>query len=176
MLGKTKAIRKAMVVFFAVLMVSSTTGTVAAADATSMAVDHNSTRSNRGIVGDDGGLGAAHEDVVLKTKHDTAKSSINNIRSIGEGRGDNTSITAHIITKKIPTGVGGEDNDTVILAHILVKKIPTSSGDDGEDPRERGGIYTTKEECEAAGGKWVVKKGFDHGFCFIRLGVSSDTL
>lgn len=175
MLGKTKAVRKTMVMFFAILMVSSTTGTVAAADATSMAVDHNSTRSNRGIVGDDGGLDAAHEDVVLKTKHDTAKSSINNIRSIGEGRGDNTSITAHIITKKIPTGVDGGGGEEITI-HILTKKIPTSSEDNGEDPRERGGIYTTKEECEAAGGKWVVKKGFDHGFCFIRLGVNSDTL
>ena len=129
-----------MVAFFAILMMSSVTGTVAAAEVTSDVEIHNSTRSNRGAVVGDGG-----------------------------------EITAHIITKKIPTGVDGGDDDEEITIHILTKKIPTSSGDDGEDPRERGGIYTTKEECEAAGGKWVVKKGFDHGFCFIRLGVSSDT-
>ena len=129
-----------MVAFFAILMMSSVTGTVAAAEVTSDVEIHNSTRSNRGAVVGDGG-----------------------------------EITSHIITRKIPTGVGGEENGTDVFAHILTKKIPTSSGDDGEDPRERGGIYTTKEECEAAGGKWVVKKGFDHGFCFIRLGVSSDT-
>ena len=130
-----------MVAFFAILMMSSVTGTVAAAEVTSDVEIHNSTRSNRGAVVGDGG-----------------------------------EITSHIITRKIPTGVGGEENGTDVFAHILTKKIPTSPGDGGEDPRERGGIYTTKEECEAAGGKWVVKKGFDHGFCFIRLGVSSDTL
>ena len=163
MLGKTKAVRKVMVAFFAILMMSSTTGTVAAADATLMADDHNSTRSNRGIVGDDGGDVLAH---ILVRKIPT-----------GVGGEDNgTDVFAHILTKKIPTGVDGGDDDEEITIHILTKKIPTSSGDDGEDPRERGGIYTTKEECEAAGGKWVVKKGFDHGFCFIRLGVGSDTL
>lgn len=143
MLGRTKAVRKVMVAFFTIMMMSSVTGTVAAADATSDLERYNSTRSNSGVVVDDGGHGKAH-----------------------------------ILVRKIPTGVGGEDNGTDVLAHILIRKIPTGvdGGDDDEDPRERGGIYTTQEECEAAGGKWVVKKGFDHGFCFIRLGVSSDTL
>jgi len=141
MLGKTKAVRKVMVAFFTIMMMSSVTGTVAAADGTSDLDRYNSTRSNSGVVVDDGG-----------------------------------DVLAHILVRKIPTGVDGGDDDEEITIHIMTKKIPTSSGDDGEDPRERGGIYTTKEECEAAGGKWVVKKGFDHGFCFIRLGVSLDTL
>lgn len=163
MLGRTKAVRKVMVAYFTIMMMSSVTGTVAAADATSDLERYNSTRSNSGVVVDDGGHGKAH---ILVRKIPT-----------GVGGEDNgTDVLAHILIRKIPTGVDGGDDDEEITIHILTKKIPTSSGDDGEDPRERGGIYTTKEECEAAGGKWVVKKGFDHGFCFIRLGVSSDTL
>ena len=151
-----------MVAFFAILMMSSVTGTVAAAEVTSDVEIHNSTRSNRGAVVGDGG--------------ETTTNIITKKIPTGVGGEENgTEILAHILIRKIPTGVDGGDDDEEITIHILTKKIPTSSGDDGEDPRERGGIYTTKEECEAAGGKWVVKKGFDHGFCFIRLGVSSDT-
>jgi len=173
MLGKTKAIRKAMVVFFAILMLSSTTGNVAAAEVTSGDEHHNSTRSNRGSVATDGGPVDASSDESLERKHDTAKSSINNIRSIGEVGGDNATILAHILIKKIPTGVGGDDDMPEITIQILTKKIPVSLGNGGDDPRDRGEIYTTKEECEAAGGKWVVKKGFDHGFCFIMLSADS---
>ena len=151
-----------MVAFFAILMMSSVTGTVAAAEVTSDVEIHNSTRSNRGAVVGDGG--------------ETTTNIITKKIPTGVGGEENgTEILAHILIRKIPTGVDGGDDDEEITIHILTKKIPTPSGDDGEDPRERGGIYTTKEECEAAGGKWVVKKGFDHGFCFIRLGVSSDT-
>ena len=151
-----------MVAFFAILMMSSVTGTVAAAEVTSDVEIHNSTRSNRGAVVGDGG--------------ETTTNIITKKIPTGVGGEENgTDVLAHILIRKIPTGVDGGDDDEEITIHILTKKIPTSSGDDGEDPRERGGIYTTKEECEAAGGKWVVKKGFDHGFCFIRLGVSSDT-
>ena len=151
-----------MVAFFAILMMSSVTGTVAAAEVTSDVEIHNSTRSNRGAVVGDGG--------------ETTTNIITKKIPTGVGGEENgTDVKAHILIRKIPTGVDGGDDDEEITIHILTKKIPTSSGDDGEDPRERGGIYTTKEECEAAGGKWVVKKGFDHGFCFIRLGVSSDT-
>ena len=151
-----------MVAFFAILMMSSVTGTVAAAEVTSDVEIHNSTRSNRGAVVGDGG--------------ETTTNIITRKIPTGVGGEENgTDVLAHILIRKIPTGVGGEENGTDVFAHILTKKIPTSPGDGGEDPRERGGIYTTKEECEAAGGKWVVKKGFDHGFCFIRLGVSSDT-
>ena len=152
-----------MVAFFAILMMSSVTGTVAAAEVTSDVEIHNSTRSNRGAVVGDGGEITSH---IITRKIPTG---------VG-GEENGTDVLAHILIRKIPTGVDGGDDDEEITIHILTKKIPTSSGDDGEDPRERGGIYTTKEECEAAGGKWVVKKGFDHGFCFIRLGVSSDTL
>ena len=162
MLRKTKAVRKVMVAFFAILMMSSVTGTVAAAEVTSDVEIHNSTRSNRGAVVGDGGEITSH---IITRKIPTG---------VG-GEENGTDVKAHILIRKIPTGVDGGDDDEEITIHILTKKIPTSSGDDGEDPRERGGIYTTKEECEAAGGKWVVKKGFDHGFCFIRLGVSSDT-
>ena len=152
-----------MVAFFAILMMSSVTGSVAAAEVTSDVEIHNSTRSNRGAVVGDGG--------------ETTTNIITRKIPTGVGGEENgTDVLAHILIRKIPTGVGGEENGTDVFAHILTKKIPTSPGDGGEDPRERGGIYTTKEECEAAGGKWVVKKGFDHGFCFIRLGVSSDTL
>ena len=151
-----------MVAFFAILMMSSVTGTVAAAEVTSDVEIHNSTRSNRGAVVGDGGEITSH---IITRKIPTG---------VG-GEENGTDVKAHILIRKIPTGVDGGDDDEEITIHILTKKIPTSSGDDGEDPRERGGIYTTKEECEAAGGKWVVKKGFDHGFCFIRLGVSSDT-
>ena len=152
-----------MVAFFAILMMSSVTGTVAAAEVTSDVEIHNSTRSNRGAVVGDGGEITSH---IITRKIPTG---------VG-GEENGTDVKAHILIRKIPTGVDGGDDVEEITIHILTKKIPTSSGDDGEDPRERGGIYTTKEECEAAGGKWVVKKGFDHGFCFIRLGVSSDTL
>ena len=44
-----------MVAFFAILMMSSVTGTVAAAEVTSDVEIHNSTRSNRGAVVGDGG-------------------------------------------------------------------------------------------------------------------------
>ena len=173
-----------MVAFFAILMMSSVTGTVAAAEVTSDVEIHNSTRSNRGAVVGDGGEITSH---IITRKIPTGVGGEENgtdvlahvlIKKIPTGvdGGENgTDVKAHILIRKIPTGVDGGDDDEEITIHILTKKIPTSSGDDGEDPRERGGIYTTKEECEAAGGKWVVKKGFDHGFCFIRLGVSSDT-
>ena len=160
------------------------TGTVAAAEVTSDVEIHNSTRSNRGAVVGDGGEITSH---IITRKIPTGVGGEENGTDVfahiltkkiptGVDGGENgTDVLAHVLIKKIPTGVDGGDDDEEITIHILTKKIPTSSGDDGEDPRERGGIYTTKEECEAAGGKWVVKKGFDHGFCFIRLGVSSDT-
>ena len=47
-----------------------------------------------------------------------------------------------------------------------------SGVDDGDDS---GGIFT-KEECEAAGGVWIVKKGFPHGWCHIKLDSKTDSL
>ena len=44
-----------------------------------------------------------------------------------------------------------------------------------DDVDDLGGIFT-KEECEAAGGVWIVKKGFDHGWCHIKLDSKTDTL
>ena len=108
MLRKTKAVRKVMVAFFAILMMSSVTGTVAAAEATSDVEIHNSTRSNRGAVVGDGG-----------------------------------EITAHIITRKIPTGVDGGENGTDVKAHILIRKIPTGV-DGGDDDEEITIIYSPK--------------------------------
>ena len=47
-----------------------------------------------------------------------------------------------------------------------------SGVDDGDDS---GGIFT-KEECEAAGGVWIVKKAFPHGWCHIKLDSKTDSL
>ena len=47
-----------------------------------------------------------------------------------------------------------------------------SGVDDGDD---LGGIFT-KEECEAAGGVWIVKKAFPHGWCHIKLDSKTDSL
>ena len=44
-----------------------------------------------------------------------------------------------------------------------------------DDVDDLGGIFT-KEECEAAGGVWIVKKAFPHGWCHIKLPLPKDTL
>lgn len=44
-----------------------------------------------------------------------------------------------------------------------------------DDVDDLGGIFT-KEECEAAGGVWIVKKAFPHGWCHIKLPIPKDTL
>lgn len=84
----------------------------------------------------------------------------------------------HIVKKtKISTFV------VVLLTSTMVGVVSAEdTGRDGiieesavDDVDDLGGI-STKEECEAAGGVWIVKKGFPHGWCHIKLPIPKDTL
>ena len=83
---------------------SSDGGGSGAGDAKSGAVDHNSTRSNRGVSGD-GGSGGTGDAKSGAVDHNSTRSN----RGVS---GDGGEITAHIITKKIPTGFGGTGDST----------------------------------------------------------------
>ena len=84
----------------------------------------------------------------------------------------------HIVKKsKIATIV------VVLLASTMVGAVSAEETSRDEifeesgvdDVDDLGGIFT-KEECEAAGGVWIVKKGFPHGWCHIKLDSKTDSL
>ena len=83
---------------------SSDGGGSGTGDAKSGAVDHNSTRSNRGVSGD-GGSGGTGDAKSGAVDHNSTRSN----RGVS---GDGGEILAHIIKRKIPTGVGGTGDST----------------------------------------------------------------
>lgn len=71
----------------------------------------------------------------------------------------------------------------VLLASMMIGVVSAEeTGRDGifeesgvDNLDDLGGIFT-KEECEAAGGVWIVKKAFPHGWCHIKLDSKTDSL